>query len=152
MKIIVVKGKDDRGKTTSLKLLIQLLRKDARFRLYAKSRNYYTNFTNPKRDVWAKFCYGGVHILIVTQGDYAKDVAALIKKQGKDCDIVVCAARPNYRAAFGDWNEQDIKEIDKESQYNKEQPDTANEQFANDLLKELIDLAETERKKLQSMY
>lgn len=152
MKIIVVKGKDESGKTTSLKLLIWKLLGDPKFRLYDKSRKFDTNLTMDNYDVWAKFCYGGVHILIVTKGDYAKDVAALIKKQGEDCDIVVCAAHPNYKTHFSDWNEQDIREIDKEPQCDIERRDSDNEQFANDLLKELIDLAETERKKLQSMY
>lgn len=146
MKIIVVKGKDRSGKTTSLKLLIHKLLGDSKFRLYDKSRKFDTNLNRDNYDVWAKFCYGGVHILIVTQGDCAKDVAELIKKQGEDCDIVVCAAHPKYRASFGDWNEQDIREIDKEAQSNKEQFNMANEQFAKNLLKELVDLVEAERK------
>ena len=120
MKIIVIKGNGSSGKTTSLKLLIQKLCQDPRFRLYDKSRIFYENMTIPNRDLWAKFCYGGVHILITTYGDSAKDVADFIKRKGFDCDIVVCAAHPNYHSYFNEWEKQNIKEIEKTKQSNIE--------------------------------
>lgn len=152
MKIIVIKGNGSSGKTTSLKLLIEKLCQDPRVRLYDKSRNFYDNMTIPERDLWAKFCYGGIHILIITYGDSAKDVADLIRRKRTDCDIVVCAAHLNYNNYFSEWENQNIKEMEKTRQQNDEMQKSYNEKFVDDLLKELIALAENQRKILQKNF
>lgn len=152
MKIIVIKGIVNSGKTTSLKILIRRLCQDAIFRLYDKSMNFDVNMTIPTRDLWAKFCYGGIHILIITYGDSAREVADLIRRKGTDCDIVVCAAHPNYNKYFSEWENQNIKEIEKTRQQNNEMQKSDNEKFVDDLLKELIALAENQRKILQKKF
>ena len=152
MKIIIVKGNGNCGKTTSLKMLIQRLRNDPRFRLYDKSRNFYKNMTTPNSDLWAKFCYGGIHILITTYGDSAKDVADFIRRKGTDCDIVVCACHPNYKSFFGAWENCDISEKEKNEQLDEAKRCIDNKEFADNLLKELIDIADIKRKELQKIF
>ena len=152
MEILVVKGKGNCGKTTTLKMLIQMLCQDPRFRLYEKSLNFDANMAIPTRDLWAKFCYGGVHILVCTYGDSAKEVADLINKRGADCDIAVCACHPNYQEAFQVLNRPIIHEIEKTASSEKDNIAADNEQFANDLFEKLVALAEEKRKELQKTF
>ena len=153
--IVIIKGKGSRGKTTAIKKLIEKMLRDARFRLYEKSQNFDVNMQLPDRDVWAKFCYGGVHILVMSLGDSEKEVAHRIQKNGSDCDIIICAGHPHHDPTKLMVNrERLVEEIEKvgldKASESRMQED--NEVFAEDLFNRLVSMAEEKRKRLQDIF
>ena len=162
--IVIVKGKGKSGKTASLKKLIQRLLNDPRFRLYDACRNFAANMAIPYRDVWAKFCYGGVHILISTFGDSENGVQDTIDRHGSDCDIIICAGHPNHQIfACINGRKRELVEIDKivlsfddardetEKQRVDAACDAANQEFADSLFDRLLSEAEKKRQEMSSL-
>lgn len=84
--VIVLWGKGDRGKTTTLKLLIEEL-----INLGAKKIDGGdSNLTN---DIWAILEYKNKKIGIVTVGDDQQSLKKYFDKLNNECDIYICASR-----------------------------------------------------------
>ncbi len=119
MKGIVLKGASNTGKTNTLKCLIKLLLNDPAFKLFDCCRDFCAKMQNNVSDVWAKFCYRGIHILITTMGDSPSDTGAFIKKHSLGIDIFICAchdtphAQQKITQTFKDINVSDVVFVDK---------------------------------------
>lgn len=153
--MIIIKGKGKSGKTTCLKKLIAKMLQDKRFHLYDQCKNFTLNMQNPNRDVWAKFCYGGIHIFVMSFGDSEKGIADSIQKRGNECDIIVCAAHPQHDfTKYPDINVRSFNIIEKNALKKdlESSIQQSNEKFADDLFNKLIDMAEKQRQELLKKF
>ena len=106
MRKIILKGASNTGKTYTLKCLIRLMLEAHNiFKLFACCRNFTQklNDNTPDKngnipDVWAEFCYMGVHVLVTTRGDSPSDTIKEFERLGLGCDIFVCACHDTIRS------------------------------------------------------
>ena len=89
MKVIALQENEKRGKTTTLKILIDIIghREDATF---VAKRTKYTN----SKDTWAIFNLNGKIVAITTRGDTRKCIEDDLKNMLKETahiDVFVCA-------------------------------------------------------------
>ena len=91
MRGIVLKGASNTGKTQTLKCLIRLLMSDPNFKLFDCCKDFDRKIGDSVSDVWAMFCFHGVHIVITTMGDSPSDTDTFIKNHSLGVDIFICA-------------------------------------------------------------
>ncbi len=121
MKIIVVKGSPNSGKTTSIRLVYDLLLYlGAEIDVARKSDKIHIDFD-------AELLYNGNRIAISSAGDVLKNMHGTITKH-KDCDILIMASR-NFKQSSLDktFYGYDIKYIEKNKRGDKENIATAKE-------------------------
>ena len=86
--VIVLQGKGKRGKSTTLRKLIEILTKENAEKI-GKLEN-----ERRKSDTWAVFDYNGRIIGITTSGDNEDELKPVIEYElPENCDIIVCASR-----------------------------------------------------------
>lgn len=96
MRVIILKGRQRSGKTTTLKKVMEKLDENATT-ILAKSKNY-DRWKQGKRagDIWAIVKYNDKIIYISTVGDYPKLIEDAFKEARSVCDInihiFICAA------------------------------------------------------------
>ena len=121
MKIIVVKGNPNSGKTTSIRLVYDiLLYLGAEIDVERKDGKTYIDFD-------AELLYNGKRIAISSAGDVLKNMHGTITKH-KDCDILIMASRKFKRSSLDKiFYGYDIKYIEKNKRGDKENIATAKE-------------------------
>ena len=101
MKIIALQGKENCGKTATLKLLIDLMK--SKYNVIGRSNG--RGF-----DYWVKFDVNGKTAAIYTAGDLGSIIENALKDIGK-CDLFVCAVH-NYgdtvKCLYEHANKQDV--------------------------------------------
>ncbi len=121
MKIIVVKGNPNSGKTTSIRLVYDmLLYFGAEIEKPRSSGKTYTDFDT-------ELLYKEKRIAISSAGDVLKNIHKTINRH-KGCDILVTASR-NFKQSSLDsiFAQYDVKYIKKEKRGDEENIFTANE-------------------------
>lgn len=121
MKIIVVKGNPNSGKTTSIRLVYDLLLyKGATISKPRGSGKTYTDFDT-------ELLYKEKRIAISSAGDVLKNMHKTICRH-KGCDILIIASR-NFKQSSLDeiFSKYDVEYIKKEKRGDEENISTANE-------------------------
>lgn len=86
--VIVLQGKGERGKSTTLRRLIEILEKENAEKIGEPEKE------RKKNDTWAAFEYNGRIIGITTSGDNEDELKPVIEYElPENCNIIVCAAR-----------------------------------------------------------
>ncbi len=121
MKIIVVKGNPNSGKTTSIRLVYDiLLYLGAEIDVERKDGKTYIDFD-------AELLYNGKRIAISSAGDVLKNMHDTVTNH-KDCDILIMASRKFKRSSLDKiFYGYDIKYIEKNKRGDKENIATAKE-------------------------
>ena len=87
--VIALRGVGNSGKTTSLKLLRNMLCKKNN-----TSESYYRELENPEKDFISFIRIGETTICITSQGDYAPLMRKPLESAiSKNCNIIICACR-----------------------------------------------------------
>ena len=137
MKIIALCEKDKRGKTETLKRLIALLEQQEGVDCITHSPKNYDErqeFSNDS-DIWALFCYRGVHIFVTTMGDSIPEIQKDVKDYLNICDIFVCACHKSFIEALKKWVAPGTCEIvEKRVESSLKEREDANKKDAEDLL------------------
>lgn len=143
MQVIILKGDQGKGKTTTLKLLLDLLIKNGAI-FKAQSRNFY-RWQQGKRagDIWTIVEYNDKIIYISTVGDYPKLIEDAFKEARSVCDInidiFICAAHTEKQVvtAFNRLGLKfdDVLVFDKSVKENNKE--TCNQADANDIFAKL---------------
>lgn len=86
--VIVLQGKGERGKSTTLRKLIEILEKENAEKIGKPEKE------RRKNDTWAVFDYNGRIIGITTSGDNEDELKPVIECElPENCNIIVCASR-----------------------------------------------------------
>ncbi|MBR3862978.1 MAG: hypothetical protein IKM42_04915 [Clostridia bacterium] len=137
MKIIALCEKDKSGKTETLKRLIALLEQQEGVDCITHSPKNYDErkeFSNDS-DIWALFCYRGVHIFVTTMGDSIPEIQKDVKDYLNICDIFVCACHKSFVTTLTNWAAPDICEIlEKQVKLSLKEREDVNQKDAEDLL------------------
>lgn len=121
MKIIVIKGNPNSGKTTSIRLVYDLLLyKGAKIDKPRNSGKTYADFDT-------ELLYNGKRIAISSAGDLLKNIHKTVSDHD-GCDILITASR-NFRRSSLDriFSDYDVVYIKKEKRGDKENIATAKE-------------------------
>ena len=121
MKIIVVKGNPNSGKTTSIRLVYDIL-------LYLGAEiDIARKYGKTHIDFDTELLYNGKRIAICSAGDVLKNIHKTINRH-EGCDILVTASR-NFKQSSLDsiFAQYDVKYIKKEKRGDEENIFTANE-------------------------
>lgn len=121
MKIIVIKGNPNSGKTTSIRLVYDLLLyKGAKIDKPRNSGKTYADFDT-------ELLYKEKRVAISSVGDVLKNIHKTLNRH-KDCDILITASR-NFRQSSLDeiFSQYDVEYIKKEKRGDEENISTASE-------------------------
>jgi CO dehydrogenase nickel-insertion accessory protein CooC1 len=91
MKVIVILGENDTGKTTVLKKLVEILLDSG-----ARHKCAPTELHNPDGDEDYMLSYKGYDIVICTIGDFRKGLEQNCDKHYNNCDMFIGAARASF--------------------------------------------------------
>ncbi|MBQ8493745.1 MAG: hypothetical protein IJ464_05640 [Alistipes sp.] len=121
MKIIVVKGNPNSGKTTSIRLVYDLLLYEGA--TISKARGLGKTYT----DFDTELLYDGKRVAISSAGDVLKNIHKTINRH-EGCDILVTASR-NFKQSSLDsiFAKYDVEYIKKETRGDEENITTAKE-------------------------
>lgn len=134
MKVIVLKGKPDTGKSTVLRLVAKMIMDNHGKPVYCNSR-FYSNINKNIGDVQAVFKINGKVVAITSHGDYPKllsnDLKALKNNSSEEIDLFICAMHntPMFRKFMEVISENDFEEISKNASENSEDSKCANKIF-----------------------
>ena len=88
MKILMLKGKGNCGKTTTIKKVLDVLLKESQ--MIEKEAAY-------EPDCLCVLLYKGLKIGIFSMGDYAREIVAKIDEYAeKGCDVFLCACNDRF--------------------------------------------------------
>jgi hypothetical protein len=110
MKIIVIKGKSNCGKTAALHLVYE--------KIILVNGGKGTDFKHVgavnQRDFSDVLPYKGKKIAFFTMGDFEKDLMDAIKKYtAEHCDILVCACNDEHFGIFNQMNKDAYQSVEK---------------------------------------
>lgn len=134
MKVIVLKGKPDTGKSTVLRLVAKMIMDKYGKPVYCNSR-FYSNINNNRGDVRAVFKTNDKVVAITSHGDYPKllsdDLKVLKNNSSGEIDFFICAMHdtPMFKRFMEVISENDFEEISKNALENSEDSKCANKIF-----------------------